>query len=99
MQKHYWFEAVLTQCPQNVIVWAVLVGDIIVGPYFWDETLTAHKYLDFLRFELIPTLVVLFPNEEDVDIPNKELWFQQDSAPFHYAAPVREFLCDVFPNR
>lgn len=54
-----------------------------------DETLTAHRYLDFLRYELIPALTVLFPNEEDADIPNEK----------NYAAPVREFLFDVFPNR
>lgn len=48
----------------------------IIGPSFFNGMLGDEQYLDFLRFELIPSLVVLFPNAEDSDsidprIPNR----------------------------
>ncbi|KAJ8923894.1 hypothetical protein NQ315_006670 [Exocentrus adspersus] len=48
------------------------------------KNLTAARYLEFLRFDLIPALAVLFSNNEDGDISHQRIWFQQDTAPPHY---------------
>lgn len=60
------FKVHLVHTPVNV--WAGLKR-----PYFWDKNLNTQRYLDFLSFELVPAMTVLFPNEEDADIPNEEL--------------------------
>ncbi|KAJ8921290.1 hypothetical protein NQ315_013764 [Exocentrus adspersus] len=65
-------------------VWAAIVENRIIGPYFFEENLTAARYLEFLRFDLIPALAVLFPNNEDGNSPHQRIWFQQNGAPLHY---------------
>ncbi|KAJ8933656.1 hypothetical protein NQ318_019301 [Aromia moschata] len=55
------------------------------GPFFFEKTLTGERYLEFLQNDLVPALAVIFPNENDPDIPDNTLWFQQDGAPPHYA--------------
>lgn len=98
-QNPHWAEEVHTQFPQKVNVWAGIIGRRILGPYFFDATLNGNLYLQFLQEELVPALAVLFPNEEDPDLPSDNIWFQQDGAPPHYAANVRRYLEEVFPGR
>lgn len=95
----HWMMEAHTQFPEKVNVWAGIVGDRIVGPFFIDGSLTGPKYLELLRDHLIPALAVLYPNNADPDIPNETVWFQQDGAPPHFAQIVRTYLNDVFPNR
>lgn len=99
VENPHWMMEANTQYPQKLNVWAGIVGSRIIGPYFFDGTLDGEQYLDFLRYELIPTLAVLFPNAEDPDAPDPRIWLQQDGAPPHYARPVREYLDQIFPNR
>ena len=80
-------------------MWADIVENRILGPYFFEGTLNGERYLDFLQFELIPALAVLFPNPQDPDIPHNDIWFQQDGAPPHFAMAVREFLDVTFANK
>lgn len=98
-QNPHWMIEVHTQFPQKVNVWAGIVGDRILGPFFIEGTLTSAKYLDFLRDDLTPALAMLYPNEEDPDLPNNNLWYQQDGAPPHFSLDVRNYLNQVFPNR
>uniref|UniRef100_V5GPD3 Transposable element Tc3 transposase n=1 Tax=Anoplophora glabripennis TaxID=217634 RepID=V5GPD3_ANOGL len=95
----HWMMEAHTQHPQKVNVWAGIVGNRILGPYFFEGNLDGARYLEFLQFHLVPSLSVLFPNEEDPDLPNETIWFQQDGAPPHYASAVRRYLDDVFPHR
>ena len=55
--------------------------------------------MEFLREKLIPALAILHPNLQDPDLPTDSIWYQQDGAPPHYAAPVRQYLDELFPNR
>lgn len=80
-----------TQRREKVNVWAGILGNSIIGPYFIDGTLTAHKYLEILQVEIGPAL-------EDLAI-NGEIIFQHDGAPAHSAAVVTEFLNNTFPGR
>lgn len=95
----HWFIESHTQYPEKVNVWAAIVRDRILGPYFIEGTLTAEKYLNFLRDDLLPALATLYPNHNDPDIPDDTLWYQQDGAPPHYSIIVRNYLNNIFPNR
>jgi hypothetical protein len=44
-----------------------------VGPYFFEGNLTAARYLNFLRLELLPALSLVFPNNEDGDISHENI--------------------------
>lgn len=98
-ENPHWMQECHTQRPQKINTWAAIVRNRILGPYFFEGTLNGEGYLNFLQFELIPALAVLFPNPQDPDIPNNEIWFQQDGAPPHFAIAVRQFLDATFPNR
>lgn len=95
----HWMVEAHTQHPQKVNVWAGIVDNRIVGPFFFEGTLTGERYLEFLQNDLVPALVVIFPNDNDPDLPDNTIWFQQDGAPLHYARLVRDFLDNCFPRR
>ena len=95
-QNPHWMREHHTQNPQKVNVWAGIVGDRILGPYFFEGHLTGEIYLNFLRDELLPALAELYPNPTDPDLPHPSLWYQQDGAPPHYARIVRNFLDATF---
>lgn len=88
----HWMQECHTQYPEKLNVWAGIIHNKIIGPYFFDGTLTGPRYLEFLQSFLIPELIRLFPNVDD-------LWLQQDGAPPHYAVSVRNYLDRVFPAR
>lgn len=94
-----WMRETHTQYPQKVNVWAGIIGDHIIGPIFIDGNLTAEKYLNMLRNEVIPALANLYPNAIDPSLPNGNVWFQQDGATPHYALMVRTYLDEIFPNK
>lgn len=75
----------------GVTVWLGVCAFGIVGPYFFDNTVTGVAYLDLLM-EL---------REELTNNPvfaGQRLTLQQDGAPAHYAVIVREFLDEFFPG-
>lgn len=78
-------------------MWAGIIGERIIGPIFFDNNLTGDIYLDFLQNTLVPELTRLFPSENGNF--DERIYFQQDGAPPHYAANVREFLNNIFRNR
>ena len=98
-ENPHWYMETHTQYRGNVNVWAGIVDNRVIGPFFFEGTLTGQRYLEFLQNDLIPALATLYPNGNDPDLPNEELWFQQDGAPPHYAADVRRYLNDTFPGR
>ncbi|KAJ8936931.1 hypothetical protein NQ318_007055 [Aromia moschata] len=74
-----------TQYPQKVNVWAGILGNSIIGPFFIDGNLNAEKYLNLLRDQIIPTL-------QRLNINLEEIWYQQDGCPAHNAIAVLEML-------
>lgn len=98
-ENPHWIIEAHTQHPQKVNVWAGIVDNRIIGPFFFEETLTGHRYLEFLRNELMPVLAQIFPHENDPDQVHDDIWLQHDGAPAHFARPVREFLDNCFPGR
>lgn len=73
-------------------VWVGILDNQVIGPYFFEESLTGARYLQFLQDCLVPRLNELFPNRND-------LWFQQDGAPPDFAVDVRTYLTIVFRGK
>lgn len=74
-------------------VWCGLLCGRLLGPYFYNGTLTGRRYLDFLS-NTLPT----FLDEFNLDT-RMNLFFQQDGAPAHNAIIVREYLNQTFGHK
>jgi hypothetical protein len=62
----------------GLTVWAGIWSGGIVGPYFFDSTVTRESYLEMLHEVVLPEL------ENSPLYDNTEIIWQQDSAPPHY---------------
>lgn len=88
-----WMQQVDHQHRWSVNVWCGIVNGYLIGPYFFEGTVTGANYLHFLR-DVLPVLM------ENVDLETRlRLWFQQDGAPPHFANVVRTYLDETFPGR
>jgi len=74
-----------------VIVWCGILDGHIVGPHFFDGSVTGKSYVRMLR-DVLPRM---FVDENTV----QRMWLQQDGAPRHYARPVRDFLNLTYPHQ
>lgn len=81
--------AVRTQDPQKVNVWAGLLKDHIIGPFFIDGTLAGTKYLELLQEQIVPDITRKKPNL-------RQFWFQQDGCPAHGCLRMRTYLNETF---
>ncbi|CAH1372527.1 unnamed protein product [Tenebrio molitor] len=59
-ENPHWMQEIHTQYPQKVNVWARIIDDRILGPFFFANNLTGDRYLQFLQLELMPALATLF---------------------------------------
>lgn len=89
----HWYRHQEFQRQWSINVWAGIVGDTVIGPYFFEEHLNGANYLNFLRTELPDLLQNVLLNARP------GIWFQQDGAPAHRSRQVTAFLNDHFPNR
>ncbi|KAI5728463.1 hypothetical protein M8J77_016534 [Diaphorina citri] len=86
------FQNVHNQWRFSVNVWAGIVGDNFVGPYLLPARLTEEVYVTFLR-ETLPVLL------EDVPLARRrQMIYQHDGAPAHFARRSREVLDQFFPG-
>lgn len=70
----------------SINMWAGIIDDLIIGPFELPNRLTQEVMLNFLRNDL-PLLL------EDVPLlTRRNMYFQLDGAPAHYALTVREYL-------
>jgi hypothetical protein len=79
----------VAQHPPYVMMWAAVASELIIGPYFFDVSVTSESYLELLSHWLIPEL-------DNVSLLNSVI-LQQDRSPAHYAANVHAFLNNQFP--
>lgn len=75
----------------GVTVWGGISSSGVLGPIFFDGTVTGDKYLEILMNEVVPQLQQQ-PNSH-------ELYFHQDGAPPHYSRAVRAYLDETFPEK
>lgn len=85
-----------TQRPQKRNVWAGILGNEIIGPFFIEDNLDGAKYLLMLHNEIVPAMKASAIRQ---NIPWADVYFQQDGAPAHFMRMVRDYLDLVFPNR
>lgn len=90
-ENPYVIQETHTQTRQKLNVWAGILGDRIIGPFFIEGSLNTAKYLELLQVQVIPAL--------GNAVQNGRIIFQHDGAPAHSAATVTEFLNATFPGR
>lgn len=74
----------------SVNVWAGVLNNCLLGPYFIEGRLDGQSYLNILRSVVNDML-------EDVPVIYlQNLFYQHDGAPAHYQTQVREFLNNHF---
>jgi len=56
----------------------------LIGPFFFEGTVSGEAYLEMLRSSILPAICALYENSE--------VFYQQDGAPPHYHRNVRAFL-------
>lgn len=76
----------------SINIWCGILGDQLIGPHIFDGTVNGTNYLDFLQHAL-PNLLDGLNNVE-----RDKLIFQQDGAPPHFNATVRQWLNENYPE-
>lgn len=77
----------------SVNVWAGIIGDHLIGPFFLPRRLTGETYHNFLQNEL-PILL------EDVPVQlRRQMYFMHDGAPPHFSLLARQCLDASYPRR
>ena len=74
----------------GVTVWIGVSASGLVGPFFFEGTVTGDSYVSMLNNNFLPSVE---------NWPLGEMWFQQDGAPPHYSIAARNWLNDNFQNR
>lgn len=82
-----------TQHKWSINVWGGIIGENVIGPYFFNGHLNGGIYLDFLR-DTLPRLLQNLP-----EAVRQVMWIQHDGAPAHYSRQVRDYLNNVFPDK
>lgn len=65
-----WMRDSHTQYTQKINVWAGIIVDHVIGPFFIDENLNAVKYLNLLETRIVSAIQQLFGEEFG------NVWFQ-----------------------
>ncbi|KAG8257023.1 hypothetical protein J6590_057092 [Homalodisca vitripennis] len=81
-----------TQHPQKLSVWAGILENSVIGPFFIDGNLNGPQYLGMLQRNIVPAIYNITQGIYDP-------FFQHDGAPPYYDINVRTFLDQVFPER
>lgn len=92
-ENPHWMQEGHTQRRWSVNVWAGIIGDYVIGPYFINGNVTANSYIHFLNNEFNEMLQILPPEIRET------MWFQQDGHPAHTANATIQVLNQKFPNR
>ena len=74
-------------------MWCGIVGDHLIGFYILPPRLCGPVYRVFLRY-VLPELLENVPLEA-----RRNMWFQHDGAPVHFADGAKAVLADVFEDR
>ena len=98
--SHYWSEENPRKVRINSFqhefkcnVWCGILGDTIVGPYFFEETVNRLTFLNFLTgsfTDMLDNLPLSYV---------RDIWLQLDGCPAHYSRIVRQWLDRNFPNK
>ena len=70
----------------GVMVWAGLIKEHIIGPFFINRSVTGQVYLQLLQQRVWPALQAIMGEEEEFVV------YQHDGASAHYETHVRAWL-------
>lgn len=73
------------------MVWAGIIGENVIGPFFLEERVNGETYLNLLGDEVLPRL-------EELNINPQEIVYQHDGAPAHKHRDVVDWLDDNIPQ-
>ncbi|XP_066600142.1 uncharacterized protein [Prorops nasuta] len=77
----------------SVNVWAGIINNQLIGPYFLPRRLTGTIYTEFIK-DILPVLL------EDVPLSvRQEMWFQSDGAPPHFNRQANNLVVEKFQRR
>ncbi|XP_018315540.1 uncharacterized protein [Mycetomoellerius zeteki] len=77
-ENPHWMYEAHTQNQQKVNVWAGILNEAIIGPFFIEGNLNTDNYLAMLQDEIVSAI-------RNIARQNfNDIWFQQDGAPPHY---------------
>jgi len=76
---------------QKILVWCAISAKRIFGPYFFENTVNQHNYLEMLKNFFWPKILKTAEYEK--------YYFQQDSATPHKATIVQTWLKDKFGKK
>ena len=83
-------ETVPFQHPWSVNCWCGIVGDHVIGTYFFEGRLTRQVYANLLQ-NVLPVWM------EDVPLQFRmNIWMLHDGAPPHYALCLRQVMNESF---
>ena len=77
---------------EGTMVWCAISKHGLIGPYFFENSVNQHTYLEMLTNFYIPTL-----HGRHLYLQNQ--WFQQDGATAHCANIVTQLLTQRFEDR
>ncbi|GFT54427.1 uncharacterized protein TNCV_2727611 [Trichonephila clavipes] len=78
----------------SVNVWRRIWKSTLIGPIYFDESLTSESYTDILSGPLAD-----FLEDEDSLRDLSRMWYQHDGAPAHKSAQPSTFLAQIFDTR
>lgn len=90
----HWLRQHNHQVRWSVNVWCGMFRDRIVGPFFFEGTLTAQSYTANILDGAVSDFIC--------DLPLSELrstWFQHDGAPAHFSSRARSYLNACFSQQ
>lgn len=74
---------------QKQMVWVGIIGDNLIGPYYFAGNVDSAAYAYMLEHFVLPELARL-------GYDPTQIYYQHDGAPAHYTLQVRNFLTDHF---
>lgn len=81
-----------TQGYQSLTIWCGVIGTYVLGPIFIDQRLTGGHYLNLLEHQ-----IAQYIEDLPLNISAQIIW-QQDGAPPHNVAHVKNFLNMEYPR-
>ena len=91
-ENPHWYITVDHQHRWCLTVWCGIINGYLIGPYFFQDNVNSHSYLEVLR-DWLPELL------ENVDLATRQrMGLQQDGSAPHCARIVREFLNNILNN-
>ncbi|GBM80877.1 hypothetical protein AVEN_52352-1 [Araneus ventricosus] len=70
-----------------------IFNDRLIGPVFYEGTLTGQRYLELLQ-DVIADFVENLPLHQ-----LRNAWFQHDSTPPHKISNINQYLMETFQNQ